>query len=76
MPDELNQALGLPVWEQGAGHITYWHFSATEDHITPVAAGGLDSPENLVSTSMMTNREKGDRVLDVRVFRSRSTTTT
>ncbi len=51
-------------WAEGKCHDSYWDLSATADHLRPVAAGGCDDDENLVSTSMAANIQKNSISLD------------
>ena len=46
------------------GHMAYWELFPTIDHILPVARGGLDSEENLVCCSMLTNSIKSNWTLE------------
>ena len=45
------------------GHIAYWRDFPTVDNIVPIARGGDNSPENLVTTSMLHNTAKFNRTL-------------
>ncbi|WP_080634504.1 HNH endonuclease [Leptospira weilii] len=45
-------------------HIAYWEFIPTCDHIVPIAQGGSDSDENLVTTSMKNNLLKSNFLLN------------
>ena len=40
------------------GHMAYWEIFPTIDHVVPVAIGGVDSEENWVCCSMLTNSIK------------------
>lgn len=51
-------------WAEGKCHDSYWDLSATADHLRPVAAGGCDDNDNLVSTSMAANLQKNSIPLD------------
>lgn len=46
------------------GHMAYWELFPTIDHIVPVAYGGVDSEENWVCCSMLTNSIKSNWTLD------------
>ena len=46
------------------GHIAYWELFPTIDHIIPVARGGMDSEENRVCCSMLTNSIKSTWTLE------------
>lgn len=45
-------------------HPAYWELFPTLDHIVPVACGGLDNQENLVTTSMLRNSAKANFSLE------------
>jgi len=53
-----------PNWKEGACHDSYWDLSATADHVKPVAEGGQDDIENLVSTCMSVNLQKNSISLE------------
>ncbi|MDY0042504.1 MAG: HNH endonuclease signature motif containing protein [Desulforhabdus sp.] len=46
------------------GHMAYWELFPTIDHVHPVARGGVDSLENWVCCSMLTNSIKGNWTLE------------
>ena len=52
-----------PNWKRTESHSLFWDLQATLDHVCPVALGGSDELDNLVSTSMNTNQAKGHRTL-------------
>ena len=53
-----------PHWKMTKTHPAYWDFVPTIDHIIPIAKGGLDRPENRVTTSMKNNSIKSNYSLD------------
>ena len=52
-----------PNWKFGVCHYWYWELYPTVDHVVPVTAAGSDSEENWVTTSMMYNLKKSNRIL-------------
>lgn len=44
-----------PNWKTQFTHPAFWELFPTIDHIVPVARGGLDVPENWVTTSQLRN---------------------
>ena len=46
------------------GHLAYWELFPTIDHVVPVSRGGVDSEENWVCCSMLTNGIKANWTLD------------
>ena len=56
LPDEFP---AHPNWKQDATHFAYWELFPTVDHLIPIARGGQDNDENLVTTSMLRNAAKG-----------------
>ena len=42
---------------------------ATIDHLTPIAAGGADEPENVATAHWKCNRERGTRPLSEQIAR-------
>lgn len=50
-------------WKMTDCHIAYWQLSPTLDHIIPVARGGRDHEDNLVTTSMLRNSIKANWLL-------------
>ena len=47
-------------WKMSDCHIAYWEFMPTYDHIIPIARGGKDIPENIVTTSQIMNSAKSN----------------
>lgn len=45
-------------------HQAYWELFPTLDHVVPVARGGRDDEDNLISTSMLRNSAKGNSTLE------------
>lgn len=45
-------------WKMEETHQAYWELFPTLDHVVPVARGGRDNEDNLVSTSMFRNSAK------------------
>ena len=46
------------------GHLAYWELFPTIDHVKPVARGGIDSEDNWVCCSMLTNSIKSNWTLE------------
>jgi hypothetical protein len=53
-----------PNWKYNECHPAYWDLVPTVDHIIPVALGGINDKENLVTTSMKRNSAKSNFILD------------
>ena len=51
-------------WKFDECHISYWQLVPTIDHIIPIARGGLDRIENMVSTSQLKNSIKSSWLLE------------
>lgn len=51
-------------WKMSETHIAYWDLYPTIDHIEPIAYGGKDSKENMVTTSMQNNSIKSNWPLE------------
>ena len=51
-------------WKMNETHPAYWELFPTLDHIVPVAHGGPDHEDNLVSTSMLRNSAKANWALE------------
>ena len=51
-------------WKMNKTHPAYWELFPTLDHIVPVARGGPDHEDNLVSTSMLRNSAKANWTLE------------
>lgn len=50
-------------WKMDSCHIAYWELVPTLDHIMPISRGGMNSYENVVSTSMLHNSVKSNFTL-------------
>ena len=53
-----------PNGKMSVSHIIYWELSPTLDHVIPIARGGADTSDNLVTTSMVLNSAKANWTLD------------
>jgi HNH endonuclease len=53
-----------PNWKTNECHQAYWDLLPTIDHIVPIAKGGNNTKENLVSTCMMRNSIKANFTLE------------
>lgn len=51
-------------WKMEETHQAYWELFPTLDHVIPVARGGRDDEDNLVSTSMLRNSAKANSTLE------------
>lgn len=51
-------------WKMNEIHPAYWELFPTLDHVNPVARGGRDDEDNLVSTSMLRNGAKAHWTLE------------
>ena len=51
-------------WKMEETHQAYWDLFPTLDHIVPIARGGRDEEDNLVSTSMLRNSAKANSTLE------------
>lgn len=51
-------------WKMNTTHPAYWELFPTLDHIVPIARGGPDHENNLVSTSMLRNSAKANWTLE------------
>lgn len=51
-------------WKMTDTHMIYWELFPTIDHLIPLARGGDDSIENLVTTSMKRNSAKANWTLN------------
>jgi hypothetical protein len=47
-------------WKMSDCHIAYWEYFPTYDHVIPIARGGKDILENIVTTSMKMNSIKSN----------------
>ncbi|MBI3880525.1 MAG: HNH endonuclease [Verrucomicrobia bacterium] len=52
-----------PNWKATECHLMYWELLPTLDHVQPLARGGTDTPDNLVTTSMLRNAIKANWTL-------------
>ncbi len=50
-------------WKMSECHIAYWELYPTCDHILPIARGGKDVEDNIVTTSMLMNSIKSNFLL-------------
>ncbi len=53
-----------PNWKVGATHPAIWYLTPTADHVVPVARGGTEAIENLVTTSQLRNSAKAHSTLE------------
>ncbi len=53
-----------PNWKMSASHIAYWQLSPMVDHVQPVALGGANDDDNLVTTSGVHNAIKAQYTLE------------
>lgn len=51
-------------WKMQETHVAYWELVPTIDHVVPIAIGGEDNKENLVTTSMLHNAIKSNWTLE------------
>jgi hypothetical protein len=51
-------------WKMSDCHIAYWEYMPTHDHIVPIARGGRDIPENIVTTSQKINSMKSNFLME------------
>ena len=51
-------------WKMSDCHIAYWEMMPTYDHVLPIARGGKNSPENIVTTSQIMNSAKSNFLID------------
>lgn len=58
-PDAFPTPKGSDGWRVGQCHPVYWSLWPTVDHIIPVAKGGSDAMDNLVTTCQIVNSAKG-----------------
>jgi hypothetical protein len=61
MPDEFPFHRN---WKMSETHPSYWELFPTLDHIVPIARGGPDHEDNIVSTSMLRNSAKANWTLE------------
>ena len=50
-------------WRQSETHPAFWELFPTIDHVVPLARGGSDGKENVVTTSMVRNAAKANWLL-------------
>lgn len=51
-------------WKKKETHQAYWELFPTLDHVVPIAHGGRDDEDNLVSTSMLRNSAKANSTIE------------
>lgn len=51
-------------WKMNETHIAYWELLPTIDHINPIALGGKDEDDNIVTTSQLNNSIKSNWTLE------------
>ena len=51
-------------WKMNETHIAYWELVPTIDHINPVAIGGKDEDDNIITTSQLNNSIKSNWTLE------------
>ena len=51
-------------WKTDETHMAYWYYYPTVDHVTPIARGGTNSDDNLVTTSQLRNSAKSHWTVD------------
>lgn len=51
-------------WRQSETHAAFWELYPTIDHVVPLARGGSDDTENVVTTSMVQNATKANWTLE------------
>lgn len=51
-------------WKMTETHMTFWELFPTIDHVVPIARGGSDTEDNMVSTSMLRNSAKSNWTLE------------
>jgi 5-methylcytosine-specific restriction endonuclease McrA len=52
-----------PHWHTQKTHFAYWLLCPTVDHVIPIARGGADDADNMVTTSQLHNSAKGHWLL-------------
>jgi hypothetical protein len=60
----LPVAFPQPNWKVSETHFAYWELFPTIGHVRPVTRGGVDAPENWVTTSMLRNSAKASWTLE------------
>lgn len=53
-----------PHWKMKNTHMAYWEFYPTIDHLLPIAKGGTNQLDNLVTTSQRSNSAKANWTLN------------
>jgi hypothetical protein len=53
-----------PNWKMSDCHIAFWEFYPTCDHVIPIARGGENVAENIVTTSMKINSAKSNFLME------------
>ena len=53
-----------PNWKMDETHIAFWELFPTVDHVEPVARGGSNDDDNLVTTCQLRNSAKANWTLD------------
>ena len=51
-------------WRQSETHAAFWELYPTIDHVVPLARGGADDADNVVTTSMVRNAAKANWTLE------------
>jgi hypothetical protein len=51
-------------WKMSDCHMAYWEYMPTCDHVIPVARGGKDVPENIITTSQKMNSVKSGFLIE------------
>ena len=51
-------------WKTTETHMAYWHYHPTVDHVVPIARGGSDTADNLVTTSQLRNSAKSHWLIE------------
>ena len=51
-------------WKMNETHIAYWELVPTINHINPVAIGGKDEDDNIITTSQLNNSIKSNWTLE------------
>jgi hypothetical protein len=60
----LPVALPQPNWRGSETHFAYWELFPTINHVLPVTRGGVDAPDNWVTTSMLRHSAKAGWTLE------------
>jgi len=51
-------------WKMSGCHIAYWEMIPTYDHVIPIARGGKDISENIITTSQIMNSRKSNFLVE------------